>query len=127
MNGPNSFETRIEKTNDLISFLSKLFPMNLKSVEEEWPRTYEFVHLEKKYKAVFSLFGSFTLLPGSAQEVAGTSPIFYLSLDTNPSQQLIWAKPDRESMNDPNRIIDELQNQIRIYEEGISEIKSKEK
>ncbi|MCG6166466.1 LIC_13241 domain-containing protein [Leptospira sanjuanensis] len=127
MNEPNSFETRIEKTNDLISFLSGLFPMNLKSGEEEWPRTYEFVHLEKKYKAVFSLFGSFTLLPIDTQQVAGTSPIFYLSLDMNPSQQFIWAKPDRESMNDPNRIADELQNQIRIYEAGISEINSGEK
>ncbi|EMO64669.1 hypothetical protein LEP1GSC133_3098 [Leptospira borgpetersenii serovar Pomona str. 200901868] len=55
MNGPNSLEKRIERTETLISILSKEFFLKLKSDLEEWPRTYEFTHLEKNYKAMFSV------------------------------------------------------------------------
>lgn len=53
MNGPDSLEKRIEQTETLISILSKVVFLKLKSDLEEWPRTYEFTYLEKNYKAMF--------------------------------------------------------------------------
>lgn len=127
MNGPGSFQKRIEQTEGLISFLSETFPLELKSNGEEWPREYEMIHLEKRYKAVFSIFGSFTLIPAEANKVAGTSPIYYLSLDTGSSQQLVWTKPNGEVANDRPQIVDELKNHIQVFESGISQIKLGEK
>lgn len=126
MNGPGSFENRIEQTEELISFLSEEFPLELKSNAEEWPRDYEMIYLEKRYKALFSIFGSFTLIPADARQVAGTSPIYYLSLDTNSSQQLVWAKPDGEIVSERLQIADELKNHIQLFESGVSQIKPRE-
>ncbi|TGM09712.1 hypothetical protein EHQ76_01505 [Leptospira barantonii] len=126
MNGPGSFQNRIEQTEGLISFLSEEFPLELKSSGEEWPREYEMIHLKKKYKALFSIFGSFTLIPADANKVVGTSPIYYLSLDADSSQQLVWTKPDGEIVNDRPQIVNELKNHIQVFESGISQIKLRE-
>ncbi|MBE8365140.1 LIC_13241 domain-containing protein [Leptospira borgpetersenii] len=125
MNGPDSLEKRIERTETLISILSKEFFLKLKSDSEEWPRTYEFTHLEKNYKAMFSVFGSFTL--SDLKQTVGFSPIYYLSLCNNGYQQLVWTKPDGEIMDDPKQIFDELKKHIQIFETSISKTHLREK
>ncbi|EMY76973.1 hypothetical protein LEP1GSC060_3265 [Leptospira weilii serovar Ranarum str. ICFT] len=127
MNEPDSFEKRIEQTETLISFLSRHFFLELKSNSEEWPRAYEFTYLEKSYKTMFSLFGSFTLIPNDTKRIVGTSPIYYLSLSMNYDRQLVWTKPDGEIMNDRQQIVDELKKYIQIFETSISEIDKKGK
>lgn len=107
MNGPDSFKNRIEQTETLISFLSKDFLLKLESNLEEWPRMYQLTYLEKNYKAMFSIFGSFTLIPNDPRL---TSPIYYLSLDTDSNQQLVWTKPDGEMIQDLKQIFEELKN-----------------
>ncbi|EMM75301.1 hypothetical protein QMM42_09420 [Leptospira santarosai] len=126
MNEPNSLEKRIELTETLISFLSKDFFLKLKSNLEEWPRTYEFTYLEKSYKAVFSVFGSFTLIPNDIKQTAGSSPIYYLSLCDDAYQRLVWTKPDGEIADDPKQIFEELKQYIRIFETSISKIDPRE-
>ncbi|EMN91732.1 LIC_13241 domain-containing protein [Leptospira weilii] len=127
MNGLDSLEKRIEQTETLISILSKEFFFKLKSDLEEWPRTYEFTYLEKNYKAMFSVFGSFTLIPNDIKQIAGSSPIYYLSLCNNIYQRLVWTKPDGEIMDDQKQIFDELKKYIQIFETSISKIDPREK
>ncbi|WP_426606384.1 LIC_13241 domain-containing protein [Leptospira interrogans serovar Hardjo-prajitno] len=124
MNGPDSFKNRIEQTETLISFFSKGFFLKLESNLEEWPRIYKLTHLEKSYKAMFSIFGSFTLIPNDPRL---TSPIYYLSLNTNPNQQLVWTKPDGEMIQDLKQIFEELKKHIQIFETSISNINLREK
>ncbi|PJZ60604.1 LIC_13241 domain-containing protein [Leptospira adleri] len=126
MNERSSFEKRIEKTKELISFLNESFPLQPESDSEEWPRAYQTFFHEKKYSVVFSIFGSFTLIPSTAKHASTTSPIYYLSLDTNPSNSLAWTKPDGEFIENSQQIIDELIRSVQTYEEGISEINSRE-
>ncbi|EKR24825.1 MULTISPECIES: LIC_13241 domain-containing protein [Leptospira] len=124
MNGPDSFKNRIEQTETLISFFSKGFFLKLESNLEEWPRIYKLTHLEKSYKAMFSIFGSFTLIPNDPRL---TSPIYYLSLNTNSNQQLVWTKPDGEMIQDLKQILEELKKHIQIFETSISNINLREK
>ncbi|EKP04327.1 hypothetical protein LEP1GSC018_3523 [Leptospira kirschneri str. 2008720114] len=124
MNGPDSFKNRIEQTETLISFLSKDFLLKLESNLEEWPRMYQLTYLEKNYKAMFSIFGSFTLIPNDPRL---TSPIYYLSLDMDSNQQLIWTKPEGEMIQDLKQIFEELKKYIQIFETSISNINLREK
>lgn len=126
MNETSSFEKRIKKTEELISLLNESFPFQSESHSEEWPRTYQTFFREKKYTAVFSIFGSFTLIPPTIKQASTTSPIYYLSLDTNSSNSLAWTKPDGEFIENSQQIIDELNRSVQMYEEGISEINSRE-
>ncbi|EMN51300.1 hypothetical protein LEP1GSC088_4466 [Leptospira interrogans str. L1207] len=124
MNRPDSFKNRIEQTETLISFFSKGFFLKLESNLEEWPRIYKLTHLEKSYKAMFSIFGSFTLIPNDPRL---TSPIYYLSLNTNSNQQLVWTKSDGEMIQDLKQIFEELKKHIQIFETSISNINLREK
>ncbi|AOP32639.1 hypothetical protein A0128_01380 [Leptospira tipperaryensis] len=124
MSETSSFESRIKKTEELISFLNGSFSLEPESDSQEWPRAYRTSFHEKKYKAIFSIFGSFTLIPADSKSSPGTSPIYYLSLDTNSSNALAWTKPSGEFVEDSKQIIDELIRHIQIYEVGISEINS---
>lgn len=124
MNGSDSFKNRIEQTETLISFLSKDFLLKLESNLKEWPRMYQLTYLEKNYKAMFSIFGSFTLIPN---DLRLTSPIYYLSLDMDSNQQLVWTKPDGEMIQDLKQIFEELKKYIQIFEISISNINLREK
>ncbi|EKR72359.1 hypothetical protein MAL08_16480 [Leptospira noguchii] len=124
MNGNDSFKNKIEQTETLIFFLSKDFFLKSESNLEEWPRVYQLTHLEKSYKAMFSIFGSFTLIPNDPRL---TSPIYYLSLDTDSNQQLVWTKPDGEIIQDLKQIFEELKKHIQIFETSISNINLREK
>ncbi|EMK12293.1 hypothetical protein LEP1GSC046_2734 [Leptospira kirschneri serovar Bim str. 1051] len=124
MNGSDSFKNRIEQTETLISFLSKDFLLKLESNLEEWPRMYQLTYLEKNYKAMFSIFGSFTLIPNDPRL---TSPIYYLSLDMDSNQQLVWTKPEGEMIQDLKQIFEELKKYIQIFETSISNINLREK
>ncbi|NLP82144.1 hypothetical protein HF924_20015, partial [Acinetobacter baumannii] len=56
-----------------------------------------------------------------------TSPIYYLSLNTNSNQQLVWTKPDGEMIQDLKQIFEELKKHIQIFETSISNINLREK
>ncbi|MBM9577553.1 hypothetical protein JWG45_10350 [Leptospira sp. 201903070] len=126
MSETGSFENKVKKTEELISFLNESFPLESKSDSGEWPRAYQTSYHGKRYKAIFSIFGSFTLMPSDIKSLPGASPIYYLSLDTNPSNSLSWTKPSGEFLESPEEIVDELIRYIQIYESGISEINSGE-
>ncbi|RHX91937.1 LIC_13241 domain-containing protein [Leptospira stimsonii] len=126
MNQTSSFESRIKKTEELISFLNVSFSLKPESDPEEWPRSFQIFVCEKKYKTVFSIFGSFTLIPENINSAPLASPIYYLSLDTNKSNSLSWTKPNGEWIEDSQQILSELIQSIQIYEDGISEINASE-
>ncbi|MBM9499899.1 hypothetical protein JWG44_06500 [Leptospira sp. 201903071] len=126
MSETGSFENKIKKTEELISFLNESFPLESKSDSQEWPRAYETAYRGKQYKAIFSIFGSFTLIPSGIKSSQNVSPIFYLSLDTNSSNSLSWTKPSGEFLENFEQIQEELIRYIQIYESGIAEINSSE-
>lgn len=67
------------------------------------------------------------MIPSDIKQVAGSFPIYYLSLCNNVYQRLVWTKPDGEIMDDPKQIFDELRKYIQIFETSISKIDPREK
>ncbi|ASV10250.1 hypothetical protein B2G50_19585 [Leptospira interrogans serovar Canicola] len=66
---------------------------------------------------MFSNFGSFTLIPNDPRL---TSPIYYLSLNTNSNQQLVWTKPDGEMIQDLKQIFEEFKKHYLNFVTSIS-------
>ncbi|XDD50455.1 hypothetical protein AB3N59_01190 [Leptospira sp. WS92.C1] len=126
MNQLNSFEFRIGQTESLIEILNQEFSLEPKSNLEEWPRTYQILYRGKTYKSVFSIFGSFTVIPSDSRFSSNASPIYYLSLNSNSSDELVWTKPDGQTIENRKQILEEFKKSVETYEERISEINTKE-
>ncbi|MDV6234232.1 hypothetical protein CH379_001125 [Leptospira ellisii] len=123
MKEPDSLQARIRKTETLISFLGKEFRLTPETESQEWPRSFVFGFENETYRSVFSIFGSFTLLPLNGKTPAGNSPIYYLSLDFDPSsEELVWTEPDGQCVEPLEQIPEKLERAVSVYEAGIAEI-----
>ncbi|TGK28205.1 hypothetical protein EHQ12_12730 [Leptospira gomenensis] len=123
MKDQNSLQARIRITETLISFLGKEFRLTPESESQEWPRSFNFEFKNGSYRSVFSLFGSFTLLPLNDKSAAGNSPVYYISLNFDAeSDELVWTEPDGQHVQPMEKITEKLERAVSVYETEITDV-----